>query len=481
MPKRPVKWSLRRAAISRPRGRRPPGPKRTAETTSPNKTPWLADAEDLLHSVISFGWRATGSLVLGFALLFRASPSKRLEALEKDGHVLSWATLLVTSAAAFSALFPVAFGFVETSPYDWMTAAMQASNVAGYLERFLPTLAVGLIATSIACLPRLAWGRVHDVHGPRLFASTLIAISLVCSLAESATFRYLVIADHGKFIADWLEARAIEEQRANLVVAFGALSIWVVPVCLACAVAAARAAWRVSATRLPIASHVLARFTTAAACGLAALFVPILIFVATCAATLLTEPLASRMKNFFEPDYVAEFTPLEPRCIVTDTTPETSLDCTLTAKTAGKGYVFLDFGDAALVLSDHELGDKNNEHFRLRDTNAIAQDYKVVSRDLDAETIPADVAWSLTFPSPIEKRPVLPLELGKPFVATLHLRLPLACLNSPGYHFRPGHLYSLMYLRARPLREHSLAPDDYAAIGPWKVPSELFERHCPPE
>jgi len=474
------KWTLRRrrdktvslkVALSVPREKKPPP-----------KTPWLSDAEDLLNAVLSFAWRAGGSLVFGFFALFRREPAKRLLALEADGHVLSWATLLVTASAVFSALFPAAFDIVSTSPSVWVTAVLKASNIADYIDRFLPTLGVGLLACLVASIPSLPHGSRTSAQGPRLLASTLFALTLVVSLAASAAFRFVVVEDAGKGFVKWLEPW-VGSTAANLTIVFGSVGVLALPVCFASAAAAVLACAEAPLPRLRPAWRVGSRVVSALAAGIGAWFVPIAIFIAATVSIAKLGPITAKFKDSTVPEEVAEFTALETYCSRgAGAAGGQALDCVLAARTAGKGHILLDFGSPALVLSSEQLGAWKSEQFRLREENGIEEKAKLESKEQNIETVAGGPEWGLSFASSTVKHGnVVALELGKPFVATLRINLPLACEDELlSYYLSEGGLYHFLYLRTRPIREASSpAKDAFAAIGPWRIPLEAFEKACP--
>lgn len=474
------KWTLRRrrdkpvslkVALSVPR-----------EKKAPPKTPWLSDAEDLLTAVLSFAWRAGGSLVFGFFSMFRREPAKRLLALEAEGHVLSWATLLVTASAVFSALFPAAFDMVRTSPSLWVTAVLKASNIADYLDRFLPTLGVGLLACLVASIPSLPYGGRAAVQGPRLLASTLFALSLVVSLFASALFRFAVVDGRGQGVAKWLELW-VGTPTGSLLFVFGSIGIVAFPVCFASAVAAARTCWVAPLTMVAPSWRRGTRALAAIAAGVGAWFIPIAMFALATGSVATLGPMAAKFKDSTLPEDVAEFTALEPYCTEsTDAPGGQTLDCVLAARTAGKGHVLLDFGNPALVLSSEQLGAWKSERFALRAENGMSEVVSFDSKEQNVKTVASDPAWGLSFALPTTKYGnVVALELGKPFVATLRINLPLACKDELlSYYLGDSGLYHFLYLRSRPIRESAVSTANaFAAIGPWRIPLEAYARACP--
>ena len=307
-------------------------------------------------------------------------------------------------------------------------------------------------------------------------------MSLLFSLAASAAYRYVVVANSGASAAatmePWIGAAA-----ASLFVAFGSVGVLVVPVCIASAVAAWRSCFKEPLLRLPLAWRMALRIASGLAASFGAFFIPIAIFLVATAAIAILAPGMAKFKNATEPEELAEFIPLEPLCGIVDSGGERMLECTLAARTAGKGYVLLDFGTPGLVLSSEVLDAGENQKFRLRQANAVSEKYNIKSQDLDTDTVASTAAWSLSFAATATNRgTVVALELGKPFVATLRIRVPAACDDGLlGYGLRSGGLYRLLYLRAHPLRESPIAPNPYAAVGPWQLPSEAFEKECPPE
>ncbi len=474
------RWSLRRPRKTAPM-KCYTAPTLPAATKTPPKTPWLSDAEDLLNSIVSFAWRAVGSLLFGFMALFRKSPTKRLRALEAEGQVLSWAILLVTSSALFSALFPAAFEMVETTPGYWLDKTMKATNVADYLERFLPTMGVGLLACLVACLPSWLLRGPKNLQGPRLLASTVFAMSLIVSLVSSAAFRYLVVANKGEYLAENMKP-LIGSAGASLILVLVSVAVWVIPVCLACAVAAGRSSasaplgWAHHNWRRPL------RLVFGVSASLIAFLVPIALFASATAATRFLEPKLVSVKGAAEPEEGAEFITREPRCVQVEKNGKKVLECILIAQTVGKGPIFLDFGSPALILSSEILGEPKVERYRLKELNAVSESYELESRELDVRTVEPAAAWDFDMPgTAVGASGVVAIELGKPLFATLRLNIPEACKQGKVYAGFSVGLYHWVYLRAKPLRTSPGARNAFAAVGPWRIPVEAFNKECPPE
>lgn len=470
------KWGMRRLAKTCVplKAGRAPAKVVTAPASAVPKTPWLSEAEDLLNAVISFVSRALGSMVQGFGALLHDKPMMRLQVLESEGRILSWATLLVTASAIFGALFLAAFRFVVSEPSEWLEGALKTAKVADYLERFLPTLGVGLLVCLVACGPALLMGKQTEVRGPRLLMSTIFAMSLLSSLVTSAIVRYVVIAENGEPVIELL-APLFGTSVSRIWVITGSFCLGVIPVCSASGIALGRTGLGFAFESLPRAWQVLLRATAAVVGAVGGALLPIALFVGVLGAISQAGPLVSKVMAPPSIEQTAEFFPYEPRCVGAEADDVRSLECTLILRTAGKGYVFLDFSQPALIVTNAMLGSSNLHRNRLHESNGIPEAV-VESRNLAASTIEPDTSWNLSFVTPSQvSGSVLPVELGKPIVAVLRLHKP--CDGEVWTSMQTNQV-SWLYLRTRPIQQPSPSSDKFAAIGPWQLPVELFEREC---
>ena len=475
MPGHERHWSLRtRRHIHalRSRGAPPPVVQAAKESHAP-KTPWLSEAEELLNAVLSLVWRAGGSISIGVVSLYRGRPTDRLEQLEKGGHVLSWATLLVVVSAAFSALLPLVFTRYSPRATAWLSMALTASDVREYLDRLLPTLAVGLLTCLVASLPDLARGRLQSALKVRLLASHIFAAALVSSLVAAVVLRYVIDAVDGGRLDLELLSPAISEGAAGLVLLLVCGLSVAAPVCIATMVAAWRACLD-QRDRPANSDGSWQRMAAAAVAAPSAALVPIAIFGFTVAAIALLGPRVDEFRDFSTPERLAEFTPLTPMCELTGNGPEASFTCTLTARTAGKGVVFLDLSKPAIVLSDYNMHDEKSRKFPLQGDNAIEERVEIDYKDESARSFEADKVWKIETSFPTQRAgDVVVVELGKPLVATVGARIASICEDLKLKDRLDGR-YQLMYLRVKPFRTASESSGKaYAAIGPWNVYQSL--------
>jgi hypothetical protein len=415
-----------------------------------------------LKAILAFGQRALGSVAYGIGAIFGSdAPGERLAALEAQGKVLSWATMLVAASALFSVLWPAAFIRTDASVNDWVLAMLELPRMSGALERLVPTLCVGLIVCFFARL--LGGSRLKRRHNYLLLASTLFGLTLLSALSSAALLRFAVGTD-------FAELQLAFEFGFARVVLLWACWLAAVPsvLCIACGFRTARSFLSLAPARSdswwPRAGWVGVSILP----GLAGFLFPLVLFYAVVATLSAGGPAISRLREDLPVEELAEFIPHEMNCSPTPGNAQ-ELECLLVASTRGKGQVFMDASKPALLLDETAMRQETRFPFQRRsgtidpdewDASSMA---RVTRAEADIEFLALEHTTTHT----------VAVELGSPVKILVKLKLPQAC----GLLKRPLDSSAFIVV-IRPLRSERESFNPFAILGPWSTSNLNLSAYC---
>ena len=465
------------------------------------RTPWLSDAEELLNAIIGFTARLFGSLFLGLGALLSKEPLRKLEALESTGKILPWNLLLLTASATFSGLFSTSFEYAAKSEADWIQPLLGLVKTETYLERFVPTLCVGLILIMSVWLSSAIFRKRDFLAGLRQLVAITYFLTLLCSLAAAASISFF-----DRFTLVTIGNTAVDFRLLKVLATFFPLYgvavavILTIPIGLVCCIMLARSA-------LSTRWHGLSRVTESTIKGILAtsgmifgISTPSIIFLMVIEATSLLSPFIKTVidtpaaeKDPFE---TATFYPYPTHCAVSEANGIKDLECAFVSRTGGSGLVLLE-SNAQIFIFVREPNPFGLDRFRLRKSNEILASYSKDHPDEGTKTVKVDDGTLRIESIPAAWGGVSVLELGKPLYIVLKLPLPGACSGTLGEYFNGGHAkeasdveFDGLFVRVKPLRPlgfneepmEELGEDlqSYAAIGPFNLPMDAYNQACAP-
>ncbi|WP_394788053.1 hypothetical protein [Rhodoferax sp.] len=446
------------------------------DSNKPLKTPWISEAEEIFHALLAFVARAVGSVIFGTFSLYLKTPTKHLQRYVEEKKMLPWATLLITASAVFSAFYGPAFESLRWSSKDWARSIGTLSVVTNYLDKFLPTLLVGLIFCFSISLPAIIQKNQIKKQAFLLFGSNVFSLSLIAALLASFYFHQIVEK------IDWL--LIVEPGNywpiADLIIfMLGMMAI----ISLGCVVAAGRKIESIAYKFPRIYRWRKSRILLRTLVQAIAFLTPLLLLSGIIYAVFIMAPIIQGITNSASnPDENAEFLPTKPACTGRKTGPEETpenwntllpsveLICDFPVAITGKGQMVLDLREAKLIISNEKLGQETEKRFPFRAVNAVPQDFGDNFPTVKIKSFPNFKGFDVSVDGAAMQGKFALLEFGKPLILKMKFNIPEICGQAKNYFAGHGFAYV-----AVPVVTAAETDRSAWAIGPWLLPRESFD------
>lgn len=446
------------------------------DSNKPLKTPWISEAEEVFHALLAFLARAVGSVIFGIFSLYLKAPTEHLQSYLEERKVLPWATLLITASAVFSGFYGPAFESLRWSSKDWVRSIGTLSVVTNYLDKFLPTLLVGLIFCFSISLPAIIKRSQTKKQAYLLFGSNIFSLSLMAALLASFYFHQII---------EEIEWRSIVEPGNYWPISgliFFMLGMMAV-VSIGCVVAAGRMVESIICKFPRIYRWKKSRILLRTSVQVVASLTPMLLLSGTIYAVFALAPIIRGITNSaLNPDENAEFLSTKPSCTEKKTGPEETpenwstllpsveLNCEFPVAITGKGETVLDLREAKLIISTEKIGQETEKRFPFRTVNAIPQDFGDNFTTFQIKSFPNLKGFDITVKGAAMQGKFALLEFGKPLILNMRFNIPEICGQAKNYFSGPR----LAYV-AVPVVDASETDRRAWAVGPWMLPRESFD------